>query len=201
MAAHWPRPSLPSLTIALNSPCLPGLAIAHQTGYPLYTLLGKLFSLAVPANVAWAVNLLSAVAGALTVGLVYLVGRQLTRRRLPALLGAVALAASPVFWSQAVIAEVYTLNSAFVAAMLWLALRWARDPWRPVTPFSLLQGAPQAADASLSERRNRWLRLSPRVRNLADRLGAAYRRLFPLYRPSAAACFSRWLMGWPGCTA
>jgi len=159
------------------------LAIAHQTGYPLYTLLGKLFSLAVPANVAWAVNLLSAVAGALTVGLVYLVGRQLTRRRLPALLGAVALAASPVFWSQAVIAEVYTLNSAFVAAMLWLALRWARDPWRPVTPFSLLQGAPQAADASLSERRNRWLRLSPRVRNLADRLGAAYRRLFPPVPP------------------
>ena len=102
------------------------LAIAHPTGYPLYTLLGKLFTLGPFPNVAWAVNLLSAAVAALTVSLVYLVARMLTRRRWPALLGALALAASPVFWSQAVVAEVYTLNAALVAALLWLALRWAR---------------------------------------------------------------------------
>ena len=109
------------------------LGIAHPTGYPLYTLLGKLFSLAFPHNVAWGVNLLSAVAGALTLALVYLVIRQLSRRRLPALLGAVALGASPVFWSQSVVAEAYTLNAAFAAAVILLALRWARQPLAPAS--------------------------------------------------------------------
>ncbi len=37
------------------------LGIAHPTGYPLYTLLGKLFTLIVPAgNIAYRVNLMSA---------------------------------------------------------------------------------------------------------------------------------------------
>ncbi len=40
------------------------LAIAHPTGYPFYTLLGKLFILSTGGNAAWSVNLLSAVARA-----------------------------------------------------------------------------------------------------------------------------------------
>jgi uncharacterized membrane protein len=60
------------------------LAIAHPTGYPLYTLLARAFTLPYSTNVAWAVNLFSAVAAALAVALVYLAGRGLTRTRLPA---------------------------------------------------------------------------------------------------------------------
>jgi uncharacterized membrane protein len=119
------------------------LAVAHPTGYPLYTLLAKLFTLGPGPNVAWSVNFFSAVTGALTVALIYLVTRELTRRRLPALMGAFALAVSPVFWSQSIIAEVYTLNSVFVVALLWLVLRWARHPLAPVKPFSLLLVAPR----------------------------------------------------------
>ena len=175
------------------------LGIAHPTGYPFYTLLGKLFTLLPWQNVAWRVNLLSAVAGALTVALVYLVTRQLTRRRLPALLGAMALAASPVFWSQSVIAEVYTLNSAFVAALLWLVLRWARQPLLPVTPFSLLQVAPRAAmapveasvdasvdasvEASTEDGEGFWMRLPPAVHRATWRIHTAYRRLLPKVLP------------------
>ena len=118
------------------------LAIAHPTGYPLYTLLAKASSLLSSRTVAGSVNLLSAVAAALTVALVYLVTRYWVRRRLPALLAAVLLAVSPVFWSQSVIAEVYTLNSVFVAALLWGTWRWARRPLLPVEPFSLLQVTP-----------------------------------------------------------
>ncbi|HSJ59514.1 MAG TPA: DUF2723 domain-containing protein, partial [Anaerolineae bacterium] len=119
------------------------LAIAHPTGYPFYTLLAALLARGPWANPAWGVNLLSAVAAALSVALVYLVARALTVRRLAALLGAVALAASPVFWSQAVIAEVYTLNLALVAALLWLILLWARRPFLPVTPFARLLVPPR----------------------------------------------------------
>jgi hypothetical protein len=134
--------------------------------------------------VAWAVNLLSAVAGALTVALVYLVTRQLTRRRLPAVLGAAALAVAPIVWSQSVIAEVYALNNAFVAALLWLALRWERQPLLPVKPFALLQAPAWTPRALFLPGEGRWLRLSPAVRRPAHRACAFYRRLRPPVPPS-----------------
>ena len=158
------------------------LGIAHPTGYPLYTLLGKLFTLGPWHNIAWRVNLLSAVAGALTVVFVYLAARLLTRR-LPALLGAVALTVSPVFWSQAVVAEVYTLTGAFVALLLWLALRWAHRPLLPVEPFSLLQVAPEKRRALFLPGEGIWFRLPPGIRRRASRIRAAYRRFLPAVPP------------------
>ncbi len=99
------------------------LGIAHPTGYPLYTLLGKLFTFIPLGDVAYGVNLMSAFFAAVTVALLYLVARRIARRP-PAVLAALSLAFSPVFWSQAIIAEVYTLNSAFVALLLYLMLKW-----------------------------------------------------------------------------
>jgi hypothetical protein len=123
--------------------------IAHPSGYPLYTLLGKLFTFLPVGDVAYRVNLMSAVFGALAVALTYATLRLLAKHRVPALLGAATFAVSPVFWSQAVIAEVYTLNAAFAAATLSLLLAWAqaseRQPaaengrWQnPTTLLSLL---------------------------------------------------------------
>ena len=107
------------------------LGIAHPPGYPLYTLLGQLFTLLPLGDPAYRVNMMSAVFGAVAVGFTYALCRQLFCYRASAAVGALALAISPVFWSQATIAEVYTLNAAFLAATLWLAL-WAasaRDNW------------------------------------------------------------------------
>lgn len=159
------------------------LGIAHPTGYPLYVLLGKLFTLGPWRNVAWSVNLLSAVAGALTIALVYAVARELTRRRLPALLGAVALAVSPVFWSQAIIAEVYTLTSAFVAMLLWLALRWARRPLLPVQPFSLLLVSDEKERTLFLPGEGLGRRLPRAMRRALWRAYALYRRFFPAVPP------------------
>jgi len=159
------------------------LGIAHPTGYPLYTLLGKLFSLLPWHNVAWRVNLLSAVAGALTAALVYLAARQLAARRLPALLGALALAVSPVFWSQAVIAEVYTLAGAFVALLLWLVLRWARKPLLPMEPFSLLHVAPEKPHSLFLPGEGLWFRLPPGIRRRAAQLGRISRKVLPAAPP------------------
>ncbi len=100
------------------------LGIAHPTGYPLYTLLGKLFTFIPLGDIAYRVNLMSALFAALTVALLYLTMRLALEFRLAALVGALVLALSPVFWSQAIIAEVYTLNSMFVALTLFLLLRW-----------------------------------------------------------------------------
>jgi hypothetical protein len=103
------------------------LAVAHPTGYPLYTLLLKLFSFLPFGDVAYRANLLSAVCAALAVAIVYLAALQLTQSVLASLVAALALAVSPVFWSQAVIAEVYALNALFVAALIYGAIvgRWS----------------------------------------------------------------------------
>ncbi len=98
--------------------------IAHPTGYPLYTLLGKAFTLLPWGDVAFRVNLMSALFAALTVAWLYPTALLLTDRRLPAIVPPLALALSPVFWSQATIAEVYTLNALFVVLMLYVLLRW-----------------------------------------------------------------------------
>jgi hypothetical protein len=110
------------------------LGIAHPTGYPLYTLLGWLFTRLPIGDVAYRVNLMSAVFGALAVALVYLVGLEIASNGergswsavAAAAIGALALGVSPVFWSQATLAEVYTLNAAFVAGMLLLLARGVR---------------------------------------------------------------------------
>ena len=48
-------------------------------------------------------------------------------QRLAALLAALTFAFTPTFWSQAVVTEVYTLNAAFVALILWLVLLWRSE--------------------------------------------------------------------------
>ncbi len=99
------------------------LGIAHPTGYPLYILLGKLATLLPIGNVAYRVNLISPLFASLAVVCLYLCLVHLTRHRAISLLATLAFAFSRTFWSQAVIAEVYTLNAFFVALVLYLVLK------------------------------------------------------------------------------
>ena len=118
------------------------LGIAHPPGYPLYVVLGKLFTLLPIGDVAYRVNLMSAFFAAATIPLVYLItlglcrsvvspsNRSLSRgggTRAPwiaASAAALTFAFSPTLWSQATIAEVYTLNASFVALLFYLILKW-----------------------------------------------------------------------------
>lgn len=110
---------------------LPTLGIAHPTGYPLYTILGWLWSHLPIGDLAYRSNLLSAVLAAATVGLVFLLARRLGSARLAAAAGAALFALSPLWWSQATVAEVYAGHGLAVASLLWLALRGdgVRKPW------------------------------------------------------------------------
>jgi len=105
----------------------PTLGIAHPTGYPLYTLSGKFFTLVPIGDAAYRVNLMSAFFAALTVVVIYFIVRMLTDNSLSAFFASLAMAVSPVFWSQAVIAEVYSLNAFFTALVVCLLLRWEAD--------------------------------------------------------------------------
>ena len=99
------------------------LGIEHPPGFPLFTLIGHLFTYLPFGSVAYRVHLASAFFGALSCGLLWLCARSLTPGRLPAYLAALGLGFSSVFWSQALIAEVYTLNSFFFLLLTYLGLR------------------------------------------------------------------------------
>jgi len=107
------------------------LGIAHNTGYPLYILLGKLFTFLPVGDVAYRVNLMSAVFAALTVSLVFVIIHDLTKSILAALFGSLTLAFSSTLWSTATWAESYSLNAFFTAAITLLLLRWRASgrPW------------------------------------------------------------------------
>lgn len=102
---------------------LPG--IPHPPGYPLYCLLGHVFTRLPFGEPAWRVNLMSAMFAAGAVCLLVLTLIFLTRSRTAALLGSLAFACSREFWAQAVIAEVYTMNLFFAAACFLLLLVWS----------------------------------------------------------------------------
>ncbi|MCZ2114392.1 MAG: DUF2723 domain-containing protein [Anaerolineae bacterium] len=101
------------------------LGVSHPPGYPTYILLGKLFSLLPLGSVAFRYNLFSAVCAAAAVGLtVLIIGTLRPRIRLEAAASAALLFGfAPLVWSQAVVAEVYSLNLFMLAAFL---LAWSR---------------------------------------------------------------------------
>ena len=112
----------------------PTFGIAHPTGYPLYVILGGIWSrLLGIGNWAWRMNILSALFGAIAVGLLF----ALTRRMVTTLDGrpnqwaglaaAVSFGLGSVWWSQATIAEVYTLHIALVAAILSVTIGMNRS--------------------------------------------------------------------------
>ncbi|MGD9140667.1 MAG: tetratricopeptide repeat protein [bacterium] len=98
------------------------LSIAHTPGSPLYLMLGKLFSSALPVgSMAYRYNLLSAVFAALAVALLYRLLRNLGVDCLIAAGVTLALAVKEIFWLQAVEAEVYAMGALLTVLLFYIA--------------------------------------------------------------------------------
>jgi hypothetical protein len=111
------------------------LAVTYPTGYPLYILLGKLWTTLVPlGNVAYRMNLLSAVLGALSVPVIYQVIRRIVEDRPIAAIAALLFAALPTYWFWALSAKIYTLNILLIAVLFHLLLRWGQIGQEPGKP-------------------------------------------------------------------
>lgn len=97
------------------------LSPSHPPGYPLYVSLGHAWIAGFPlGNPAYRLSVLSALAGAGAVALVFASARR--RSGLPGALAAAAiLALSAPLWKFSVLQEKYSLHALFVAALIFLS--------------------------------------------------------------------------------
>lgn len=101
------------------------LALPHPSGYPIQTLLNRLWLAIVPfGSVAWRTNLLSAVVAALGVAVTSWAVTRSNGSRLAGLAAGAALALAPVYWSQAVLGDKYALNGLLAGLLLAAALHF-----------------------------------------------------------------------------
>lgn len=110
------------------------LGIAHNTGYPLFMLLGKLFSYLPLGDPAYRINLMSAFFAASTVAVTYLYIWRLTESRAIAALSSLLLGFSSTLWGNATWAEVYSINALLTVSILVL-LESSRRSGKPRTLY------------------------------------------------------------------
>ncbi len=94
-------------------------SVAHPPGYPLYTMLGWLFSrLPFARTPAWRVNFFSAVTAAATGALVFHTARRMTDSAWGGLAAALTLGSATTFWATATQASIRPLTAFFTALCL-----------------------------------------------------------------------------------
>ncbi len=174
---------------------VPTLGIAHPSGYPLYTLLGKLATLIIPfRDPAGRLNLLSALCAGVAVGLLYLTAVRLAGSRAAALTATIAFAISPAWWSQATIAEVYALHGLLFVSAIYCLFRWeesmvrrgrgAEDTRAYDSPFAIRHSPFAIRHSPFAIRHSLFAnRLSAAA--LAFGLGMAHHRMIALLLPPA----------------
>ncbi len=99
------------------------LDLSPRQAYPLYFFIGDAVARIAGGEPAFGLNLSSAICGALAAGVLVWAGSALTGSTLAGCVGALLLATSYTFWTQAIIAEVYALHllmmGLVIAALLW----------------------------------------------------------------------------------
>jgi drug/metabolite transporter (DMT)-like permease len=124
--------------------CAYRLQVAHQPGAPLFTMIGKVFSLLSMGNVtkvAYWTNTASALASGATILFLFWTITALAKKILmkkeddlhitniilimgAGMVGALAYAFSDTFWFSAVESEVYAQSSLCTAIVFWAILKW-----------------------------------------------------------------------------
>ena len=102
------------------------LGVAHPPGYPLYTMIGWLFSRFF-ASPAFALNLLSAILAAITLIIISRTVRVFTGSIVAGILAASLLGVSTTFWAQATTANIRMPAAFFTALCVSLLVSWSRS--------------------------------------------------------------------------
>ncbi len=107
------------------------LGVAHPPGYPLYVVLGKVFSTLPIGSIAYRYNLFSAVSmstAAVFAGLT-IYAKAKSNPTFWGILGGLTFAFGSLVWKQAIIAEVYGLFLAFFAITVWALVIEKKPFW------------------------------------------------------------------------
>jgi dolichyl-phosphate-mannose-protein mannosyltransferase len=120
----FPGDSPEFITVALTG------GVAHPPGYPLLSLLGVAFGELPLGPFPFRIGLISVLAHAATVGLVYLTAQRLTRDVWASAAAALLLAFGKGFWEWGLVAETFPLNDLLAAAVLYQLVVWREDPVR-----------------------------------------------------------------------
>jgi hypothetical protein len=109
-----------------------GTLAADGGGHWLWFHFARLFVHLPFGDVAYRINLLSAVAAALTLFVLYHAARALKLSPTAAAVSALSLAVAHTFWMHAVRAEVYTLFTLWLAVEIWLWAKWRQERVWPI---------------------------------------------------------------------
>ena len=127
------------------------LQVGHPPGAPTFQLIGRLFSMfSSPENVAFAVNVMSAICSGLSIMFLFwtitLLGKKITGLKpeelslkdgkvwavfASGIVGSLAYCFSDTFWFSAVEGEVYAMSSFFTAVVFWAILKWEEQADQP----------------------------------------------------------------------
>ena len=127
------------------------LEVGHPPGAPTFLLVGRLFSMfAAPENVAYMVNLISALSSAFTILFLFWTITALAKKLFTlktgedelskgdmvgtlgaAIIGSLAYTWSDTFWFSATEGEVYALSSLMTAISFWAILKWESKAHEP----------------------------------------------------------------------
>lgn len=111
--------------------------VPHASGYPLYTMLGIIFtSLPFSVTAAWKFGLVSAIFGSLAVSVFYLLILELTKNRLISIVSSLSLAFTYTFWIYSEVVEVFSMHAFFVIILIYLSIKYHLS--RKISYFYLL---------------------------------------------------------------
>lgn len=109
--------------------------------HPVYLATARLVSLLPVGNLAWRVNFISALFGAIAVANAAVLSLRLTRRSAAALLAGLTLAIGHTLWAFSVIAEVMSMLAALITTELLCWEAWTRSRRaRPLLALAAVNG-------------------------------------------------------------
>jgi hypothetical protein len=111
------------------------LGISHSPGFPVYVLMGRLFTMLPFAGSAFYSNLMSAFWGSAALAMLFFLVLEIQKQarldrwlsKLTAITAVLFWGFSSSFWLQAIRAEVYSLNIFFILTLTYLMLKWRRS--------------------------------------------------------------------------
>ncbi|HAW50175.1 TPA: hypothetical protein DCX16_04430 [bacterium] len=107
------------------------LGIAHPSGYPLYMVLGHLFSYIPISNIGMKITLMSCIFSSVTSTILYFLIMKLSSSRVSSISASLSFSFSYTFFRVSVYSKTYAIYAFFVALLLLIMVLWQESKKTP----------------------------------------------------------------------